>query len=261
MRQVNSFLILVLFLSTTMIFTVSAQESRVGGWKTVPAKAEPSEPAAEGAGETPQEGEKSEAKNASEAGVSPDPLSELKAHISARAEALAELEKREKNIDELEKSLTPLERKAFRQLKEEAEARRKRELRDMRARIESNLSGCEKPEEVWVNDDFVAVRTWRVNAKILIRNTSGVTIDEIVIGGIPAVKNLCPGGALTLTRKLNTWQDGNSPRIIFSAQGTLEDGTVATSEKRVYLSVWQAEQELSKQETWDICLRGSRCRN
>lgn len=254
MRQVKSFLILVL-LSTTVVFLASAQESRVEGWKTASAQAEPSATETEAVEVSQGEGEASKAPETFSAD-----LSELKVQISARAEALAEIERRKREIEGLEKTLTSLEKKALKQLREEQKNQQEREEEQFRAHIESNLSGCKNPEETWINPDFVAVRTWRVNAKILIRNTSGVPID-IVIGGIPAVKNLCPGGSLTLTRKLNTWQDGNSPDIFFSAQGTLEDGTIATSEKRIYLSVWQAQQELSKQEIWNICLRGSRCRN
>lgn len=247
MRQFVSSLILVL-LSTTMILA----QSRVEGW-TVPAQAQP-------ATELPQ----------SESGVvetqkvskptPEDSIAELKAEVSARAETIREIEERQKRLKEYEKSLSKMEKKALKQIREQEENRQKREERILRGRVDSQLSGCENPEEVWVNEDFASTRTWRVNAKVLVRNTSGVPVD-ITIGGIPAVRNLCPGGSLTLTRKLNTWQDGNQPRIIFSAQGTLEDGTIATSEKQVSLSAWQAQWQLSRQETWNICLRGSRCRN
>ncbi len=246
-------LIVVLFCATA-IFSTLAQESRVEGW-TVPAQAEP-------VAELSQEAPVQETKKVSEPPDKKveDPLMDLKTEVSARAETLREIEEKKKKLEAYKKSLSPLEKKALKQIREQEENEQKREQRILQARRESNLSGCQNPEEVWVNDDFADMRTWRVNARVLVANVSGVPID-ITVGGIPAVRNLCPGGSLTLTRSLNTWRDGNNPRIIFSAQGTLDDGRVGTAEKSVFLNVWQAQWQLSRQEAWNICLRGSRCSN
>jgi len=252
MHLINRSLILVLF-CTTVIFSALAQESRVEGWKTqaepvaeIPEEESPRVPETQQVPEPPTSVE--------------DPLAKIKAEVSARAETLREIKERDKKFETYKKSLSKIEKKALDQIRKDEENRQKREARVLRGRLQSNLSGCENPEDVWVNEDFASNRTWRVNAKVMVRNISSVPVD-ISVGGIPAVRNLCPGGSLVLTRKLNTWQDGNFPNIIFSAEGTLDDGRIATSQKRVNLNIWQAQWQISRQDIWNICLQGSRCRN
>lgn len=148
--------------------------------------------------------------------------------INLRARQI-ELEKEiSKKERQIRKTDTPARKEARREIEKEQRraAKYAQELLEVEAR--AHVMGCEGAEKrVIIHPKAAEHPRLFIYATIKAFNTSqsyvAITYDSEVV-----VENLCPGGSVILTKRLETWNHGITP-IRYSAEGRTKDGTVGIS--------------------------------
>lgn len=120
------------------------------------------------------------------------------AAIQARAAEIRAAEERKKAERDLKKISDNADRKA----RKEIENRERFQEQVKNAASVAGLRGC-PANTVWISPTAVGTRSYQAYSKVTVYNRSGTTIDiRDEFKGEYAVRNLCPGGVLTLFKRL-----------------------------------------------------------
>jgi hypothetical protein len=119
--------------------------------------------------------------------------------------------------------------------------------------------GIFRPNPDVVEVSTNATRSSRINVMVVVRvfNTTRWPIDvETPFKHYgPVVRNLCPGGAVTLSFPLS-WEDSNSMQLPLKAIARISPITMATSERTFYLNRSNASFQRIMNEIWQVQVYG-----
>jgi len=143
------------------------------------------------------------------------------------------------------------------------QARRQALFQAMQPRRQAQLRlTCPNPEDranVVIND--VAVNQGALVNRIFanVRTTVPQFNGHIDIDSPdgPYVENMCPGGTITLVRRLNTLLDGNEIRWWWEAKAVVEDGIQIVRSREYRLTAYSGSAGETKQNgSWIVQLQG-----
>jgi len=173
--------------------------------------------------------------------------------VRARAAEIEAREARKKAEEELKKKDTPTMKRARKEI--EHEVKKERELKEDSEKVlaQSAITGCED-DKVVVNARAVQFSVMAVMASIRIINKSSVSQDiETSSRGIGvAVKNLCPGGAITLAFSRGWVTDSETEEIILTAVGRNQGIGTQTQTFSLYLNRSDVSYRRVQSRVWEI---------
>ena len=127
--------------------------------------------------------------------------------------------------------------------------------REMREAIAyAGISGC-PAGSVWVSPNAER-RPWGfVNARYIIfnNNPSPIEVRDDHSGQI-VVKNLCPGGRMSMTKIMPMWLEGTSAQVSYTATGEISGRPAISHSPTTSLNVNQAQYQTTQIVNWDIRL-------
>ena len=181
------------------------------------------------------------------------PAEEKKIQVLARQIELDEAAK--KNREELDKLRRPAEKKAEAIVRKEERRTEDRQNKDVKVLRNADIEGC--LGGVNVSEWATGGRSYQAYGKTRVINTSGVAVDIVdSYKGETAVRNLCPGGSITLFRKIDFLRDSLAVSYQYIATGKFPDGSMGTAQSPgVYLSSYQTSYQNGQSQIWEIRLQ------
>jgi hypothetical protein len=178
--------------------------------------------------------------------------------IRLRAEQI-ELQKK---IVELEKQVVKSDTPSMKQARKEVVSKLRAEAVEAaetaRDSINAQVTGCD-PATVWISPKVSERSRWRVMTTIEVINVSAIPIDEIRAGsgyGV-VVRNLCPGGSITLSFVLR-WEDSDNVRIPLTAISRTAEGGIAVAQSSANLNRMSIRHSRVTSRVWQVRLNRQR---
>lgn len=174
--------------------------------------------------------------------------------VKARAAEIEARDARKRAEKALKKADTPAMKKARKEIEHEVEE--EKELKEENSKVLANaaITGCEYAEPVIVNARAIQFSKMTVMASVRIINRSSVAQDiETATRGIGvAVKNLCPGGAITLAFARTWVTDSETEEIVLMAIGRNQGSGTQSQTFSLYLNRSDVSYRRVQSRVWEI---------
>jgi hypothetical protein len=158
-------------------------------------------------------------------------LKEKQSGLSERATAIRKAEAMKIAKNEIEKEETPEQKKAREEIEKnvKAEAKNAKAMREARAYAAIVCTNVALQSVELVDLTFFDNHGYTPRVSVTVVNTHSFPISIEKEGGGTIVRNLCPGGSITLVRKINGWDNLDEyyrEEVRFIARGRFTDGAL-----------------------------------